>query len=66
MKSKEWLILIIPIVVIGLIMLLPVIPKMIPIQFNAKGEVNGYLPKHIFPILGIIPFLIYYKYKKKD
>lgn len=66
MKTKDWLILIIPVVVLALIMLLPSIPKEIPMQFNTKGEVSWTLPKQIFPIIGILPFIIYIRYKKKD
>lgn len=64
MKLKEWLILIIPIVVIALIMLIPAIPYKIPMQFDTGGNVNWYLPKWVFPIIGAFPFLIYLKYRK--
>lgn len=65
MKLKDWLVLIIPVAVIVLIMLIPAIPDKIPMQFNMNGEANWYLPKWIFPIIGVIPFLIYLKYRKK-
>lgn len=65
MKLKDWLILIIPVAVIALIMLIPAIPDKIPMQFNTSGEANWYLPKWAFPIIGIIPFLIYLRHRKK-
>lgn len=65
MKLKDWLILFIPVIVIALIMLLPFIPDKIPMQYNIKGEVNWYLSKWLFPIIGVIPFAIYKKNSKK-
>ena len=65
MNLKGWLILIVPIVAIALIMLIPAIPTKIPMQWNFSGEVNWYLPKWVFPVVGVIPFLIYLRYRKK-
>lgn len=65
MKLKDWLILIIPVAVIAVIMLFPFVPDKIPMQFNMSGEANWYLPKWIFPIVGVLPFIIYLKFKSK-
>ena len=65
MKLKGLLILIIPVVVIALIMLIPSIPTMIPMQFNSSGEANWYIPKWLFPIVGVVPFLIYLRHRNK-
>jgi len=65
MSLKGWLILIIPIAVIALIMLIPAIPPMIPMQINTSGKAAWYLPKWIFPIVGVLPFLFWLKYRNK-
>ena len=65
MKLKDWLILLIPVAVVALVMLIPAVPDKIPMQFNASGEATWHLSKWIFPVFGLIPFLIYSKYKKK-
>jgi uncharacterized membrane protein len=65
MKLKDWLVLIVPVAVIALIMLIPAVPRRIPMQFNLNGEANWYLPKWALPVAGIIPFLIYLRHKKR-
>ncbi|MDD2371277.1 MAG: DUF1648 domain-containing protein [Firmicutes bacterium] len=66
-SRKDLLILIVPVVI--MLLLLPVLPDRIPMQWNAQGGVNWYLDKRLSFLLGLIPFIIYKlwqnKYKKK-
>lgn len=63
--KKEILILIIPVII--LIILIPVLPDKIPMQWNLNGDVNWYLDKKFSFIIGILPFIVYesFKYRHK-
>jgi uncharacterized membrane protein len=62
-NKKDLLILIIPVII--MILLIPVLPDKIPMQWNLKGGVNWYLDKKFSFIIGIFPFIIYESYKVK-
>lgn len=59
--KKDILILIIPIVL--MLLLLPVLPDKIPMQWNINGDVNWYLDKKLSFLIGFLPFIIYELYK---
>ncbi|MBZ9689257.1 DUF1648 domain-containing protein [Clostridium estertheticum] len=54
---KDILILIIPVVIS--ILLIPVLPDKIPMQWSLNGTVNWYLDKKFSFIIGIFPFVVY-------
>lgn len=66
-NKKELLILIVPVII--MILLIPVLPNQIPMQWNSNGEVNWYLDKKLSFLLGAIPYVLYkliqVKYFKK-
>lgn len=51
------LILVVPVVI--MVLLIPVLPEQIPMQWNSSGGVNWYLPRELSFLLGLIPFAIY-------
>lgn len=56
-NKKAILILVIPLVL--MLLLLPVLPDKIPMQWNANGDVNWYLDKKLSFIIGLFPFMLY-------
>ena len=56
-NKKDLLILIIPLIIS--IVLIPVLPDKIPMQWSLKGDVNWYLDKKFSFIIGIFPFIVY-------
>ena len=63
LNKKDILILVIPVIII--ILLIPVLPNKIPMQFDLKGNVSWYLDKNFSFIIGLIPFIIYKSYMIK-
>ncbi len=63
MKKKDWLILIIPIVITAIIYIF--LPARIPKQFGFSGKPNSYMAKEfIFPF-ALLPFIIYKRNQAK-
>lgn len=63
LNKKDILILVIPVVIS--ILLIPVLPDKIPMQWDLSGNVNWYLDKKFSFIIGAIPFIIYKLYMMK-
>lgn len=63
LNKKELLILLIPVII--MILLIPVLPDKIPMQWNRNGDVNWYLDKRLSFLLGLIPFAVYKSHKMK-
>jgi uncharacterized membrane protein len=61
--KKDILILVIPVVI--MILLIPVLPDKIPMQWKQNGDVNWYLDKKLSFLLGLIPYIFYKYYKIK-
>ena len=61
--KKDLLILIIPVII--MILLIPILPNKIPMQWNFKGEVNWYLDKKLSFLIGLAPFALYKLWKAK-
>jgi uncharacterized membrane protein len=61
--KKDILILVIPVVI--MILLIPVLPDKIPMQWNQNGDVNWYLDKKFSFLLGLIPYIVYKSYVLK-
>ena len=57
LTKKGILILVIPLVL--MLLLLPVLPDKIPMQWNTNGDVNWYLDKNYSFIIGLCPFMLY-------
>lgn len=57
LSKKGILILVIPLVL--MLLLLPVLPDKIPMQWNTHGDVNWYLDKKYSFIIGLCPFMLY-------
>lgn len=62
--QKDLVILLLPVII--MLLLTPILPDQIPMQFNLKGEVNWYLPKQLAFLLGFIPYVIYAGMKQKQ
>ena len=62
-SKKDLLILIIPVII--MILLIPVLPDKIPMQWSLNGEVNWYLDKKLSFLIGMVPFVIYKLWKSK-
>jgi uncharacterized membrane protein len=62
-NKKDLLIIIIPVII--MILLVPVLPDKIPMQWSLKGDVNWYLDKKFSFIIGIIPYIVYKSYQIK-
>jgi uncharacterized membrane protein len=63
LSKNDWLVLVIPVVIA--ILLIPVLPDKIPMQFDTHGNVNWYLDKKFSFLIGLLPFVIYKSYKIK-
>ncbi len=63
LNKKDILILVIPVIIS--ILLIPVLPDKIPMQWDLRGNVNWYLDKKLSFIIGAIPFIIYKLYMIK-
>lgn len=63
MKKKDWLILIIPIVIVAVLYLF--LPARIPRQFNLTGKPTSYMAKEFIFLAGLLPFIVYKSYKAK-
>ena len=63
LSKNELLVLIIPVVVA--ILLIPILPDKIPMQFDMHGNVNWYLDKKFSFIIGLLPFVIFKSYRIK-
>lgn len=61
-KVKELAILIIPLAICTVVYFL--LPDKIPRQFHADGTVT-YMAKEFIFLFGFVPYLIYWRYKKK-
>jgi uncharacterized membrane protein len=62
-NKSEMLVLIIPVVVA--ILLIPVLPDKIPMQFDMQGNVNWYLDKKFSFLIGLLPYVVYKSYRIK-
>jgi uncharacterized membrane protein len=62
-RKVDLLILIIPVLI--MLLLYPVLPHKIPMQFKLNGSVSWYLDKRYSFLLGLLPFVIYEYYKSK-
>lgn len=60
---KDVIILVVPLVI--MILITPLLPEKIPMQWNSKGNVIWYLDNSYYFILGLIPYFIYLLYKLK-
>ncbi len=56
-NKKDLLILLVPMLI--MILLIPVLPDKIPMQFSSNGSVNWYLDKRLSFLIGLLPFIIY-------
>lgn len=63
LTKKDILILVIPVII--MLLLLPVLPDKLPMQWNLNGDVNWYLDKKLSFLIGFLPFIIYKVYKIK-
>jgi hypothetical protein len=65
LKKLDLLVLIIPILII--LLLFPILPDKIPMQFRLNGSVGWYLDKRYSFLIGFLPIVIlkYYQYKHK-
>lgn len=63
MKKKDWLILIIPIVITAVIYLF--LPARIPRQFDLAGKPTSYMAKEFIFLFSLLPFIIYKRYQAK-
>ena len=57
LSKKDLLILIVPLLIS--ILLIPVLPDKIPMQWSLDGSVNWYLDKKLSFLIGIFPFILY-------
>jgi len=57
LSKKDLLILIVPLIIS--IILIPVLPDKIPMQWSLDGSVNWYLDKKLSFLIGIFPFIVY-------
>ena len=64
LAKKDLLVLAIPLVI--MILLIPILPDKIPMQWSASGEVNWYLDKRLSFLLGLVPFIINQLWKTKN
>lgn len=64
MTRKDWLILVIPILL--LILAIPFLPDQVPMQFTRDGSVNWTMSRYLFPIVGVLPYVIYRAIAKKN
>lgn len=62
-NMKEVLILLVPVLI--MILLIPVLPDKIPMQFGADGSVNWYLDKRLSFLIGLLPYVVYKSYRIK-
>lgn len=60
---KPALIFAVPVIII--LVLTPLFPERIPMQFNMKGEVNWYLDRQFAWVLGFLPGIVYFGQKRK-
>lgn len=63
LNKKDILILLIPVVI--MILLIPVLPNKIPMQWDTNGDVGWYLDKKLSFLLGLLPFILYKLYRIK-
>ena len=56
-NKKDLLILIIPVIIS--VLLIPILPDKIPMQWSLEGTVNWYLDKKFSFIIGMFPFILY-------
>lgn len=63
LNKKDLLVLIVPLLV--MILLIPLLPNKIPMQWKFDGSVGWYLDKKFSFVLGLLPFFIYKSYKSK-
>lgn len=61
--KRDILILVVPVIV--MVVLMPVLPNKIPMQWDINGNVNWYLDKKFSFLLGLLPFVIYKLYMLK-
>lgn len=60
---KELGILLIPVLI--MVLLIPVLPDRIPMQFSMDGSVNWYLDKRLSFLIGLLPYVVCKAYKIK-
>lgn len=60
---KELGILLIPVLI--MVLLIPVLPDRIPMQFGMDGSVNWYLDKRLSFLIGLLPYVVYKAYMLK-
>lgn len=65
MKAYERDVLILVIPVIVMILLIPVLPNKIPMQFDTNGNASWYLDKKLSFLIGFTPFILYKLYRLK-
>ncbi len=63
MNKKDWLILIIPLIITAVIYLF--LPARIPKQFDFSGKPNSYMAKEFIFLFALLPFIIYKRNQAK-
>jgi len=58
---NDMLILIIPVIII--ILLMPVLPDKIHIQWSLNSDINWYFYKRFYSTIGTFPFIVYESYR---
>ena len=59
MKINKWLTLVLILSVIGTLVIYPLLPSVVPIHWNYRGEVDGTGPKWMALLLAILPIALY-------
>lgn len=62
-NKRDLIILIVPVII--MVVLIPILPDKIPMQWNSSGEVNWYLDKKLSFLLGLFPFVLYKLIQRK-
>jgi uncharacterized membrane protein len=57
------LILVIPVVI--MLLLTPILPEKVPLQWNLSGGVNRFIERKYAFLLGVVPFVLYELFKFK-
>lgn len=61
--TRDLLIILVPVVI--MLLLYPVLPDQIPMQWNSRGEVNWTLDRRLSFLLGLLPYVVYKLYQLK-
>lgn len=64
MTKTDWLVLLIPILLLALA--IPFLPEQVPMQWGRDGNVTWTLNRYFFPLVGILPYIVYRSIKSKS